>query len=125
MAYQANKTYKFTVLHTNDIHGHFWNNKGEYGLSAQKNVVDQIRNEVEKKGSSVIILNAGDVNTGVPESDMQNARPDIEGLNEIGYEAMVLGNYEFDSPLQILTMQEKWVKFPFISANVVNKLNNH
>lgn len=71
MAYQANKTYKFTVLHTNDIHGHFWNNnKGEYGLSAQKNVVDQIRNEVEKKGGSVIILNAGDVNTGVPESDM-------------------------------------------------------
>lgn len=126
MAYQANKTYKFTVLHTNDIHGHFWNNnKGEYGLSAQKNVVDQIRNEVEKKGGSVIILNAGDVNTGVPESDMQNARPDIEGLNEIGYEAMVLGNHEFDSPLQILTMQEKWAKFPFISANVVNKLNNH
>ncbi len=122
MAYQANKTYKFTVLHTNDIHGHFWNNnKGEYGLSAQKNVVDQIRNEVEKKGGSVIILNAGDVNTGVPESDMQNARPDIEGLNEIGYEAMVLGNHEFDSPLQILTMQEKWAKFPFISANVVNK----
>ena len=76
---------------------------------------------MEKKGGSVIILNAGDVNTGVPESDMQNARPDIEGLNEIGYEAMVLGNYEFDSPLQILTMQEKWAKFPFISANVVNK----
>lgn len=76
---------------------------------------------MEKKGGSVIILNAGDVNTGVPESDMQNARPDIEGLNKIGYEAMVLGNHEFDSPLQILTMQEKWAKFPFISANVVNK----
>lgn len=122
MAYQANKTYKFTVLHTNDVHGHFWNNsKGEYGLSAQKTVVDGIRKEVEKKGGSVILLNAGDINTGVPESDMQNARPDIEGLNEIGYEAMVLGNHEFDSPLQILTMQEKWAKFPFLSANVINK----
>nr|WP_314740057.1 bifunctional UDP-sugar hydrolase/5'-nucleotidase UshA [uncultured Haemophilus sp.] len=122
MAYQANKTYKFTVLHTNDVHGHFWNNsKGEYGLSAQKTVVDNIRQEVEKKGGSVILLNAGDINTGVPESDMQNARPDIEGLNEIGYEAMVLGNHEFDSPLQILTMQEKWAKFPLLSANVINK----
>lgn len=125
MAYQTNKTYKFTVLHTNDVHGHFWNNSnGEYGLSAQKTVVDQIRNEVKKKGGSVIILNAGDVNTGVPESDMQNARPDIEGLNEIGYEAMVLGNHEFDSPLQILTMQEKWAKFPLLSANVINKTTN-
>lgn len=125
MAYQTNKTYKFTVLHTNDVHGHFWNNSnGEYGLSAQKTVVDQISNEVKKKGGSVIILNAGDVNTGVPESDMQNARPDIEGLNEIGYEAMVLGNHEFDSPLQILTMQEKWAKFPLLSANVINKTTN-
>ena len=125
MAYQTNKTYKFTVLHTNDVHGHFWNNSnGEYGLSTQKTVVDQIRNEVKKKGGPVIILNAGDVNTGVPESDMQNARPDIEGLNEIGYEAMVLGNHEFDSPLQILTMQEKWAKFPLLSANVINKTTN-
>lgn len=79
---------------------------------------------MKKKGGSVIILNAGDVNTGVPESDMQNARPDIEGLNEIGYEAMVLGNHEFDSPLQILTMQEKWAKFPLLSANVINKTTN-
>lgn len=121
-AYEANKTYRFTVLHTNDIHGHFWqNDKGEYGLSAQKTVIDGIKKEVEAKGGTTIILNAGDINTGVPESDMQNARPDIEGLNAIGYEAMVLGNHEFDSPLQILDMQEKWAKFPLLSANVINK----
>lgn len=121
-AYEANKTYRFTVLHTNDIHGHFWqNDKGEYGLSAQKTVIDGIKKEVEAGGGTTIILNAGDINTGVPESDMQNARPDIEGLNAIGYEAMVLGNHEFDSPLQILDMQEKWAEFPLLSANVINK----
>lgn len=125
MAYETDKTYSFTVLHTNDIHGHFWHNsKGEYGLAAQKTLVDRIRQEVEAKGGSIILLNAGDVNTGVPESDMQNARPDIEGMNAIGYDAMVLGNHEFDFPLQILSMQEKWAKFPFISANVINKKTN-
>ncbi len=37
MAYETGKTYRFTVLHTNDIHGHFWqSDKGEYGLAAQK-----------------------------------------------------------------------------------------
>ncbi|WP_150538780.1 bifunctional UDP-sugar hydrolase/5'-nucleotidase UshA [Actinobacillus vicugnae] len=122
MAYQTDKTYSFTLLHTNDIHGHFWqNDKGEYGLAAQKTVIDNIKKEVEAKGGSTIILNAGDINTGVPESDMQNARPDYEGLNAIGYEAMVLGNHEFDFPLQVLTMQEKWANFPLISANVINK----
>ncbi|MDU8924119.1 bifunctional UDP-sugar hydrolase/5'-nucleotidase UshA [Pasteurellaceae bacterium LIM206] len=121
MAYQAGKTYQFTVLHTNDLHGHFWpNEKGEYGLAAQKTVVDRVKKEVEAKGGSVILLNAGDINTGVPESDLQNARPDIEGLNAIGYEAMTLGNHEFDNPLQLLEMQEKWAKFPLLAANVYN-----
>ena len=125
MAYQSDKTYHFTVLHTNDIHGHFWNNdKGEYGLAPQKTVIDQIRKDVAAQGGEIIVLNAGDINTGVPESDMQNARPDIEGLNAIGYDAMTLGNHEFDVPLQILDMQEKWAKFPLLSANVYNKRTN-
>ncbi|WP_373766469.1 bifunctional UDP-sugar hydrolase/5'-nucleotidase UshA [Glaesserella sp.] len=122
MAYEADKTYRFTVLHTNDTHGHFWkNDKSEYGFAAQKTLIDTIRKEVESKDGAVIILNAGDFNTGVPESDMQNAKPDIEGMNMLGYEAAVLGNHEFDFPLQILELQEKWATFPFLSANVINK----
>lgn len=36
-AYEQDKTYKITILHTNDHHGHFWRNDyGEYGLAAQK-----------------------------------------------------------------------------------------
>ncbi|HIB0460156.1 TPA: bifunctional UDP-sugar hydrolase/5'-nucleotidase, partial [Escherichia coli] len=34
LAYEQDKTYKITVLHTNDHHGHFWRNEyGEYGLA--------------------------------------------------------------------------------------------
>ncbi|WP_032091887.1 bifunctional UDP-sugar hydrolase/5'-nucleotidase UshA [Necropsobacter rosorum] len=119
MAYQPDQIYRFTVLHTNDLHGHFWaNDKGEYGLAAQKTLIDRIKREVEQKGGAVVLLNAGDINTGVPESDLQNAKPDIEGMNIIGYEAMTLGNHEFDNPLQLLDMQEKWAKFPLLAANV-------
>lgn len=122
MSYQADKTYQFTLLHFNDLHGHYWHDKnGQYGLAAQKTAVDRIRNEVEAKGGSVITLFAGDLNTGVPESDLQNAHPDIDGLNAIGYDAMVLGNHEFDNPLQLLDMQEKWAKFPFLAANIYHK----
>lgn len=56
-AWQKDQTYNITILHTNDHHGRFWhNNQGEYGLAAQKTVVDQIRNEVEKQGGSVLLL---------------------------------------------------------------------
>jgi len=121
MAYEQDKTYQFTILHTNDTHGHFWPNaKGEYGFPAHKTIVNRVKAEVEKKGGSLVLLNAGDFNTGVPESDMQTAEPDIKAMNAMGYEATVLGNHEFDNPLQILDMQEKWANFPFLSANVIN-----
>ncbi|AUU89706.1 bifunctional UDP-sugar hydrolase/5'-nucleotidase [Enterobacteriaceae bacterium ENNIH3] len=121
-AYEQDKTYKITILHTNDHHGHFWRNDyGEYGLSAQKTLVDGIRKEVAAEGGSVLLLSGGDINTGVPESDLQDAEPDFRGMNLIGYDAMAVGNHEFDNPMSVLRQQEKWAKFPFLSANIYQK----
>ncbi|MCT6996127.1 bifunctional UDP-sugar hydrolase/5'-nucleotidase UshA [Salmonella enterica] len=121
-AYETDKTYKITILHTNDHHGHFWRSEyGEYGLAAQKTLVDSIRKEVAQEGGSVLLLSGGDINTGVPESDLQDAEPDFRGMNLIGYDAMAVGNHEFDNPLTVLRQQEKWAKFPFLSANIYQK----
>ncbi|MGI2093940.1 bifunctional UDP-sugar hydrolase/5'-nucleotidase UshA [Shewanella oncorhynchi] len=112
----------FTVLHTNDNHGRFWQNiDGEYGLAAQKTLVDQIRNDVKSKGGEVLLLSGGDINTGVPESDMQNAVPDFIGMNLIGYDAMAVGNHEFDKSLNVLDMQAKLANFPMLAANIYIK----
>ncbi|EKJ6433358.1 bifunctional UDP-sugar hydrolase/5'-nucleotidase [Salmonella enterica] len=121
-AYEKDKTYKITILHTNDHHGHFWRSEyGEYGLAAQKTLVDSIRKEVAQEGGSVLLLSGGDINTGVPESDLQDAEPDFRGMNLIGYDAMAVGNHEFDNPLTVLRQQEKWARFPFLSANIYQK----
>ncbi|MGS8895481.1 bifunctional UDP-sugar hydrolase/5'-nucleotidase UshA [Salmonella enterica subsp. enterica serovar Infantis] len=121
-AYEKDKTYKITILHTNDHHGHFWRSEyGEYGLAAQKTLVDSIRKEVAQEGGSVLLLSGGDINTGVPESDLQDVEPDFRGMNLIGYDAMAVGNHEFDNPLTVLRQQEKWAKFPFLSANIYQK----
>ncbi|ELO9079519.1 bifunctional UDP-sugar hydrolase/5'-nucleotidase [Salmonella enterica] len=121
-AYEKDKTYKITILHTNDHHGHFWRSEyGEYGLAAQKTLVDSIRKEVAQEGGSVLLLSGGDINTGVPESDLQDAEPNFRGMNLIGYDAMAVGNHEFDNPLTVLRQQEKWAKFPFLSANIYQK----
>ena len=124
-AYEQDKTYNITILHTNDHHGHFWRSEyGEYGLSAQKTLVDGIRKEVAAQGGSVLLLSGGDINTGVPESDLQDAEPDFRGMNLIGYDAMAVGNHEFDNPMSVLRQQEKWAKFPFLSANIYQKSTN-
>lgn len=113
---------KLTVLHTNDTHGRFWHNdKGEYGMAAQKTLVERLRAEAKGLGSEVLVLSGGDVNTGVPESDLQDAEPDFMAMNSIRYDAMAVGNHEFDNPLSILEKQRQWAKFPMISANIYDK----
>lgn len=115
---------KFTVLHTNDNHGRFWQNKyGEYGMAARKTLIDQIRAEVESNGGESLLLSGGDINTGVPESDLQDARPDFVGMNLIGYDAMAVGNHEFDNPLSVVDMQRALAEFPMLAANIYDKVS--
>lgn len=116
---QKSQAVHLTILHTNDHHGRFWKNQdGEYGLAAQKTLVDQVRNEVRKQGGQLLVLSGGDINTGVPESDIQDAEPDFKGMKIIGYDAMALGNHEFDNSLTVLKKQAHWAGFPFLSANI-------
>ncbi len=110
---------KLTILHTNDHHGRFWPNAaGEYGMAARKTVIDRIRAEVAAAGGHTLLLDGGDINTGVPESDLQDAEPDFLGMNLLGYDASAVGNHEFDKPPAVLAKQRQWAKFAFLSANI-------
>jgi len=121
----ADSCTKFTVLHTNDNHGRFWHNSdGEYGMAARHTLIESIREEVEAKGGETILLSGGDINTGVPESDMQDAVPDFVGMNLLGYDAMAVGNHEFDNSLDILDMQAELADFPMLAANIYKKDTN-
>lgn len=119
MAEESGNSIRLTLLHTNDNHGRFWHNQhGEYGMAARKALVDQIRTEVAAEGGYTLLLSGGDVNTGVPESDMQDAEPDFKGMSRMGYDAMAVGNHEFDNPLAVIRKQQEWSSFDFLSANI-------
>lgn len=113
------KEYSLVILHTNDFHGHplkFYNYPAPDvgGLPAIATLVDDVRRAYDH----VLVLDAGDLNTGRPESNFFKAEPDIIGYNHVGYDAMVLGNHEFDHSLEDLAWQQDLAEFPFISANV-------
>lgn len=113
---------QITILHTNDHHGRFWRNEqGEYGMAARKTLIDAIRQEVAANGGELLLLSGGDINTGVPESDLQQAEPDFLGMRMLGYDAMALGNHEFDNPLAVIEEQRQWAGFPMLSANIYDK----
>jgi len=124
-SYDRNKIYKLTVLHTNDHHGRFWPNKdGELGLAARATLINKIREEVRSNGGHVLLLDAGDINTGTPASDLLDAEPDFKGMSLLKYDVMALGNHEFDNPLETIKKQKRWAGLPFISANIYEKKSN-
>lgn len=113
-----------TILHVNDTHGHAWafsewRNPNIGGFAYIATLVNEIRSSVERAGGHVLFLHAGDLNTGVPESDLLDAEPDIVALNLAHLDAMVLGNHEFDNPVEVLMRQQRFAKFPFLACNVV------
>ena len=119
IAANADKEFRLTILHTNDHHGRFWKNKdGEFGMSARKTLIDQIRKEVRAKGGHALLLSGGDINTGAPESNLLQAEPDFKAMRQLGYHAMAVGNHEFDNPLSVIRKQQAWAGFPFLSANI-------
>ena len=117
--YDKDRTYKLTVLYTNDHSGQYWRNeKGEWGMAARKTIIDGVREEVENDGGYVLLLSGGNINKGVPESDLQNAVPDILGMNLLGYDAMVVGSNEFAVSPDVLKMQQALADFPMLATNV-------
>lgn len=114
--------HEVVILHTNDYHGHpvaFYNYPapGQGGLPAQATFVQQVRDANE----NVLVLSAGDINTGRPESNFFKAEPDFIGHNYIGYDAMAMGNHEFDPSPEDMQKQIAQSDFPWLCANVVDE----
>ena len=80
------RTFHLTILHTNDIHAHLENIP--YLHTAIK--------EERKKDKEALLLDAGDVFSGTLFFNQYLGQADAELMNKIGYNAMTLGNHEFD-----------------------------
>ncbi|MEN3615008.1 5'-nucleotidase C-terminal domain-containing protein [Plantactinospora sp. ZYX-F-223] len=135
------KTYDLTVLGTSDTHGNVYNwdyyRDAEYDDSAHNDVgvaklaslVKQIR--AERRGRATLVLDAGDTIQGTslatyyakqePITETGETHPMARAMNILDYDAVTLGNHEFNYGLPLL---DKWIKqlgFPALAANAVNE----
>lgn len=108
------KTHELILLHTNDSHGSILPVDGLGGMAERAAYIEMIR----KENPAVLLVDAGDINTGQAISNMYSARPDIEAYNYMGYDAITVGNHEFDKPVDTLLLQMRLAQFPFIISNV-------
>ena len=111
---ESGKISTLTVLDTNDHHGTVLPNGGQAGLAERATFIAGVRAE----NKNVLLLDAGDINTGSALSNMFKGEIDIKAYNMMKYDAVAFGNHEFDGSLALLESQMKQADFPFLSANV-------
>jgi 5'-nucleotidase len=111
----AQNTVKITILHTNDTHSQVEpqerNNMG--GYARRLGVIEQIRAEER----NVLLVDAGDFWQGTPFFNFFNGRIEIEAFNRMKYDAVTLGNHEFDNGIDSLTTMLQLANFPIINSN--------
>lgn len=80
---------KIVLLHTNDLHSHLEN------WPKIRRFIDQKKRENEKKGITTITVDLGDfIDRWHPLSEATNGQANVELMNEIGYDAVTIGNNE-------------------------------
>ena len=107
-------SFELTIMHTNDVHGHHEPQRnGDGGAARQATVVNQIRAEVDNH----LLLDGGDRFTGTLFHVQYRGQDSVQIMNAIGYDAMALGNHEFDDGSEVLAAFVKGLNFPALSAN--------
>ena len=116
------------VLHTNDVHGQVlpreatWIDKNEPpltgGLPRVAAYINRTRAEIAAAGDELIVVDAGDWSQGTPEGQIERGRAFVRTLNRIDYDAMCLGNHEFDHGIEALTGLLAEVDSPVVCANL-------
>jgi 5'-nucleotidase len=112
---QEEETFSLTIMHTNDEHAaHEPDANGDGGAARQATVVDQIRAEVENS----LLLDGGDRFTGTLFHVQYRGQDSAMLMNALGYDAMTLGNHEFDDGSDVLAAFINALDFPVVTANV-------
>ena len=102
------------ILHTNDVHGRIVEEKGVIGDAKLATVIEQER---AKTNQTTLVVDAGDAFQGLPISNSSKGEARAKILNEMDYDAMAVGNHEFDFGLDEAKKYKEILKFPLLSSN--------
>lgn len=119
------KTKKFTILHSNDMHGDFLAEmkEGKKELIGGISLLSGYINKVRKEEENVLYVIAGDMLQGSLIDSEWKGLSTIEIMNWLAPDVVTLGNHEIDYGLPHLLFLEKVANFPIVNANLYIKKN--
>ena len=125
----AQQRAQVTILQTTDLHGHiypidYYTNKPDMnGLAKAATIIKQARKETP----SLLLLDSGDTIQGTPlayyHNKKNNAPPDpmMLVMSYLKYDAMTIGNHEYNFGLKVLEKARREAQFPWLSSNTYRK----
>jgi len=120
------KTKKFTILHSNDMHGDFLAEikAGKKELIGGISLLSGYINKVRREEENVLYVIAGDMLQGSLIDSEWKGLSTIEIMNYLAPDVVTLGNHEIDYGLPHLLFLEKIANFPIVNANLYIRKNN-
>ena len=109
-----------TILHTNDVHSHVepfskdhseFPNKG--GFERRATLISEIR----RQNPNTLLFDAGDIFQGTPYFNFYGGEIEFKLMSMLGYDAITIGNHDFDNGMDGLNKQLPNAKFDIISSN--------
>lgn len=117
------------ILHTNDMHAHIFGVTPDDAMCTLANIdtdlcyggfdrmatlVDRFR----KQNNTTLLVDAGDQFQGSMFHQLYGGLASAQFMNEIGFDAMAVGNHEFDNGPEALAKFASTIRFPLLSANI-------
>ncbi len=108
-----------SILHTNDTHSQIDplpandRNANKGGVARRATLVKRVR----KENPNTLLLDAGDAFQGTPYFNLYRGEVEFKAMSAIGYDAMTLGNHDFDNGVDALASAMKFANFDFVSTN--------
>lgn len=124
---------KLDIMFSNDVHGGIDRAQATFmnpefppqlgGGGSAATLIKQVR-ALENDSRSSLLLDAGDFFQGRPVGTITEGRAVMEYMNAIGYDAMTIGNHEFDIMQKNLIETLKLAQFPILTCNVIDTRTN-
>jgi 5'-nucleotidase/UDP-sugar diphosphatase len=117
---------RIQLLHTDDIHGHLdaalvlsANASSTFRSGGMAQLAGQVAAFRARAPQRTLLVDAGDTWQGTFISNENKGEAVTQAMNLMKYDAMAVGNHEFDWGQEVLAQRASEAAFPFIAANVV------
>lgn len=127
----VDEKFRLTVFFTNDVHGGITPQKAEFlnpefppilgGAASAATLIKKAEKRAAEEGDGVLIIDSGDIFQGTLVGTRSEGEAIVKYMNQIGYDAVVPGNHDFDLGKDNLVELIEMSEFPWVSCNIYDQ----